>query len=127
MLIAVSADGALLSSAVSENFESCRFLQLIETDDMTVDALETTGNAAELTDLIIERDCEAIITGKLSVDIFNSIAGVGITRYSGFGCSVGEALQLMDRNKLEYIRYADENDTCHGDHSGVDCDCGEDD
>lgn len=127
MLIAVSAEGWELSSAVSEKFESCRWLLLIETDTMAIEAIENNGEGEALAEKIIDRDCEAVITGSFTPEVFNLIAGACITRYNGVGLTASEALERMDKNCLDYIRYADENDTCHGDHSGGVCNCGEDD
>lgn len=132
MLIAASADGPDLTSAVSMNFETCRFLLLIETDTMNVEVFENNG-PDKMAETIVARDCEAVITGKFQIETFNILADACITRYSGYGFSVGEAMALMDGNTLGYIRYADENDTCHGDHSGethdhgISCNCEEHD
>ncbi|SHI23384.1 Predicted Fe-Mo cluster-binding protein, NifX family [Sporobacter termitidis DSM 10068] len=125
MLIAVSADGQRLSSAVSQNFESCRFLLFVETDTMSYEAIEHGGDAAALADKIVGRDCEAVITGAFTPEIFNTIANACVTRYSGAGLTVAEALDRMDKNTLEYIRFADKDDACHGDHGGGECNCGE--
>ena len=123
MLIAVTADGIDLAGAVSERFEICAYLLIVETDTMAVEAFPNEG-ADSLTDKIVARDCEAVITGSFTAETFNIIADACITRYSGGGLTAGEALARMDADTLEYIRYADENDTCHS-HGG-DCDCGED-
>lgn len=126
MLIAVSADGRDLSSAVSAHFEACSFLLFIETDAMSVDAIENNLGGAALAEKIVERDAEAVITGAFTPEDFNTIADACITRYSGSGLAVSDALTQMEQNALDYIRYADENDTCHGDHSGGECNCGAD-
>ena len=127
MLIAVSAEGQDLTSAVSQKFDSCRFLLLVETDNMTVSTVGNDGKGEPLAQIIAASDCEAVITGSFTPEVFNIIADACITRYNGGGMTVKEALDRMDKNALEYIRYADENDICHGDHSGGECSCGEDD
>ncbi|NLT14010.1 MAG: hypothetical protein GXY05_06665 [Clostridiales bacterium] len=126
MLIAVSAGGRELLSAVKK-FETCRWLLFIETDHMAIDAVRNETGAEALAEMVVQRDCEAVITASLTPDIFNMIADACITRYSGKGLSVKDAIARMDTNTLEYIRYADKDDTCHGDHSGGACNCGEDD
>ena len=126
MLIAVSAEGPGLSGAVSTHFEACRFLLLVETDSLAVEALENTG-VISLAETVVGRDCEAVITGSLAPESFGILADAMVTRYKGDGLSAAEALDRMDRNTLEYIRNADENDVCHGDHGGGECNCGEDD
>jgi predicted Fe-Mo cluster-binding NifX family protein len=127
MLIAVAADGQELNSKVSAKFETCKYLLIVETDTMSFEAIKNNGDSAELAQITAERDCEAVITGEFSVDTFNTLAEACITRYNGYGHTVRDALIWMDKNSLEYIRYADENDKCHGDHSGGECNCGEHD
>lgn len=129
MLIAVSADGQELSSAVSENFESCRWLLIVETDTMAVEAVRNTGksNAEALAKFVVEQDCEAVISGSLTPEIFDIIADACVTRYCGTGLTAREALSRMDNNTLGYIRNAEGTDTCQGDHGGGACDCGEHD
>jgi predicted Fe-Mo cluster-binding NifX family protein len=126
MLIAITADGKDLSGAVSEQFETCLYLLLVETESGTVEAVASDG-ADRLADIMIERDCEAVITGSFTPEIFNVIADACITRYCGGGLTAGEALARMEDDALEYIRYADGDDSCHGDHGGGECRCGEDD
>lgn len=138
MLIAVSAGGRELLSAVKK-FETCRWLLFIETDDMTIDAVRNDGDigAEDLAQKVVDRDCEAVITASFTPEIFNIIADACVTRYCGDGLTVREAIERMDRNTLEYIRYADKEDTCHGNHSGGnhsggnhsggECNCGEND
>jgi predicted Fe-Mo cluster-binding NifX family protein len=128
MLIAVSAGGRELVSAV-RRFETCRWLLFIETDDMTIDAVRNTEDisAEALAQMVVERDCEAVITASFTPGIFNIIADACITRYNGTGFSVREAIEKMDNYTLDYIRYADKDDTCRGEHSGGECNCGEDD
>lgn len=129
MLIAVSAGGRELLSAVSKRFETCRWLLLVETDDMTINAVRKTdeNNPETLAKMIAERDCEAVITGSFTPDIFNIIADACVTRYRGAGLTVKEALDRLETNTLEYIRNADGNDSCQSDHGGGECNCGEDD
>jgi predicted Fe-Mo cluster-binding NifX family protein len=129
MLIAVSAGGRETLSAVSKKFETCRWLLFVETDNMSIEAVRNDQEKGPeaLAKMVVERDCEAVITGSFTPDIFNIIADACITRYCGTGLTVKEAVERMDRDALDYIRYADENDTCHGEHSGAACDCGEDD
>jgi predicted Fe-Mo cluster-binding NifX family protein len=123
MLIAVTTDGRELTSAVSETFESCRFLLIVETDDMRFDVYPNDGDPKALTGELIGRDCEAVITGGFSLDTFNIIADACITRYDGTGLTALDALERMDRNILGYIKNADGSDSCQS--HGESCDCGE--
>lgn len=131
MLIAVSADGRETSSPVSGQFETCPWLLIVDTDDnaakltiRSVEPLENTAGAQDLADTIIARDCEAVITGAMTPDLYDVFANACVTRYAASGLSVLEALESMDRNTLAILR--DEDNKCQGDHSGSVCSCGED-
>lgn len=123
MLIAVTAEAPALEGAVSASFEGCRYLLIVETDDATFSAYKNDGPDS-LAECIIEADCEAVITGSFQPDTFNVIADAMITRYNGYGYTVAEALEKMDRNALDFIRFATPDETC-GSGTG-ECSCGED-
>lgn len=122
MLIAVTADTPALDGAVSATFEDCAYLLIVETDDATFTAYKNDG-ADALADRIIDADCEAVITGSFQPETFNKIADAMITRYNGHGNTVAEALEKMDRNVLEYIRFATPEETCNSGQG--ECSCGE--
>jgi predicted Fe-Mo cluster-binding NifX family protein len=128
MLIAVSAGGREPLSAVKK-FEACRWLLFVETDDMSIDAFrnDESTSAEALAKMVVARDCEAVITESLTPETFNIIADGCVTRYCGTGLTLKEAVSRMASDTLEYIRYADKEDSCHGDHGGGECDCGEHD
>ena len=107
MLIAVTAEDPALEGAVSASFENCQYLLIVETDDATFSAYKNEG-ADSLAECIIEADCEAVITGSFLPDI-QQIADAMITLQRR-GCTVHEALERMDRNTLDYIRFATPGD-----------------
>jgi predicted Fe-Mo cluster-binding NifX family protein len=127
MLIAVAAEGQEMGSKVSKKFESCKYLLIVETDTLTYEAVQNSGDGGALAQIAVDRDCEAVITGEFSIETFDILAEACVTRYNGYGHTVKDALIWMDSNTLEYIRYADENDKCHGEHGGGECNCGEHD
>ncbi len=121
MLIAVTANGRALDSAVSAKFETCIFLLIVETDDMRFEVFENPGSSKALTDEIIKYDCEAVITGEFTPETFDIIADACITRYDGNGLTAAQALDRMDKNTLGYIRNADGTDECQS-HGEETCD-----
>lgn len=121
MNIAVAADGESLESNVSEEFEICKYLLILNMDDLTVKAFKNelvTGiqAGARLADEVVKHDCEALITGKIQPPAFNRLADACITRFFGFGISVKRSLDLMEKNKLKIIRNSDGTDQCSGHH-----------
>lgn len=120
MNIAVAADGKSLDSQVSEKFEQCLYLLIVNMDDLSITAVknnELSENPAgeDLAKEIIKYDCEALITGKIKPAAFNILADNYITRYLGFGNSVQNALKLMEKNKLEILKNHDGSAGC-GEH-----------
>jgi predicted Fe-Mo cluster-binding NifX family protein len=85
-------------------------------DDMNVVAIRNEGEHAgeNLAYDVIKYDCEAIITGAFNPKTFDIIADACIARYSGTGYAVKKALNLMEKNLLNYIKYTDGSDTCGG-------------
>lgn len=116
MNIAVAADGKNLESYVTEHFEKCEFLLIINMSDLSIKAIKNEGSVAELAKKAIEFDCEAIITGKLNQEPFNILADAYITRFHGFGYTVEKSLELMDRNILKLIRNLEGTEGCGGNH-----------
>ncbi|HOE57198.1 MAG TPA: NifB/NifX family molybdenum-iron cluster-binding protein [Bacillota bacterium] len=114
MNIAVVADGKSIESMVSEEFVLCNYLLIVNMDNMEFDTLENKGDlyGETLANIIVENDCEAVITGKLTKQAFDIIADNNVTRYDGRGYSVGEALVLMNRYALRLIRNIEGTDYC---------------
>ncbi len=116
MNIAVTADGQSLESQVSEEFEQCLYLLIVNMDDLTLTVLKTeelSGNSPNeaLANKVLEYNCEALITGNINQTAFDILADAQVTRYFGLGHSVKDALELSEKRLLKLI-----TDKCTGDH-----------
>ena len=116
MNIAVAADGESLESQVSEKFELCSNILIVNIDDLTVtviknDELLGTSPEENLARKVLEYNCEAVITGDINQTSFNILADAQITRYFGAGHSVKDAIELSEKRLLKYIK-----EECTGDH-----------
>jgi len=119
MLIAMTMDGETLESKVSQQFEGCKYLLVINTSDLSVIAIENSDYfaAESLAQKIIEFNCEGIITGAIShPEAFDILADACITRFIGPGFSGMEALDLMKKHELKLIRNINGTDGCDGAH-----------
>lgn len=121
MNIAIAAGGDSLAAVVADQFELCSHLLIVnfETKECTVlpngpEAIDTRGE--RLAKVVLEYDCEAVITGLIRSKAFEILAGKGVTRFNGVGYEGREALELMDTNKLELIRDANGGEGCGGSH-----------
>jgi predicted Fe-Mo cluster-binding NifX family protein len=123
MYIAVAADGINLISKVGD-LASCKYLLTVNMDNMDVNAIENSGDpqGEALAHKVVDNNCEAIITGKLTSEAFEIIADNSVTRYYGRGYSVKEALALMDRYELKLIRNVEGTDECESQHTVHSCD-----
>jgi predicted Fe-Mo cluster-binding NifX family protein len=118
MYLAMTMDGKTLESNVSSQFETCSYLLVVDTKNLSVNVIENKGDLSEenLAKKVIAFDCEGIITGAFNAPAFNLLADAYITRYAGAGYSGLEALDLMEQRKLELIKTIDGSDGCGGDH-----------
>ena len=124
MYIAVAADGKSLKNAVSDEFASCKYLLIVNMDNMKIEAIANSGDpyGISLAHEVVDHHCEAVITGKLTPEAFDIIADDDITRYDGRGHSVQEALSRMDRNALKLIKNVEGTDECDTRHTEKSCD-----
>jgi predicted Fe-Mo cluster-binding NifX family protein len=71
MKIAVSSQGPELDSLMDQRFGRCPYLLLIQTDDMSSNALlnpyanESGGVGSRLASLLVDRDVKVLLTGKV--------------------------------------------------------------
>jgi len=112
MNIAVAADGKNLESNVSQYFEKCKYLLIINMFDLSINDFKNEGDASNLAKKAIEYDCEAVITGDLNEESFNILADAYITRFYGFGNTVEKSLELMEKNLLKLIRNLEGTEGC---------------
>lgn len=124
MYIAVAAEGNSLRSKVSNEFSCCKYLLIVNMDNMEVVAVDNDGDTEgiALAHKTVDYQCEAVITGKLTQEAFDIIADDDITRYDGCDRSVREALELMNKNRLKLIKNVEGTDECDSKHTENSCD-----
>ncbi|NLO96859.1 MAG: hypothetical protein GX091_02085 [Peptococcaceae bacterium] len=107
MKIAVATNGHTLEHTVAEKFEKSTHLLVVEMDDWSFEVYskDSFPPPAELAlvEIIIAKDCEAIITGSMERPSFEALAEQQITRYNGANYSARDALNLMEEYRLDYI------------------------
>lgn len=121
MNIAITVDGDVIGSQVSEQFERCKSLLIVNAETMDVTVIANSESKEEiageqLAQKVVEHDCEGVITGLISSVAFELLAGAGVTRFLGTKYDGAMALVLMHANKLELIRDADGGTECGGSH-----------
>lgn len=121
MNIAVAADGKSLDSRVSEQFERCSYLLIVNMNDLSITVIKNNksseySSAESLASEVLKHDCEALITGKIESLAFNILADANVTRFCSAGSSVQNALNLMEKNSLKIIKNFDGTENCGGHH-----------
>lgn len=118
MNIAVACDGRSLSDLVSDHFGSCKYLLIVDMETMSVNAIENAFDqkGTELSRIVNEHSCEAVITGELTPEAFDILADECVTRYRGGGMAANRALLSMERQELRLIKNTDGTDECQVDH-----------
>ncbi len=121
MNIALAADGKNLNSKVSEKFEECLYLLIVNMDDLSITVIKNdesfeSSPEKSLANEILKYDCEALITGNMEKTAFDILADACVTRFLGAGYSIEKVLELMEKRSLKLIRSYDGTDSCGGNH-----------
>jgi predicted Fe-Mo cluster-binding NifX family protein len=121
MNIAVAGEDQNLESVVSEKFIACRYLVIVNMNNMEFISFENKDD--QLGEALVRKitacRCEAVITGIMTPYVFDILAGNGVTRYDGRGYTVKEAISLMDRHGLKLIRNLQGTDNCDHNHDNA--------
>lgn len=122
MNIAVTTASDTLDSLVFREFAQTPFLLVVNVETMGCTPLPHipgAGSDVALANAVIEHNCEAVITGKLSEGAFKLLADAAVTRYLGTGMTAAYALEAMERRELDFIRNAEGTDECASSHHGL--------
>jgi len=126
MYIAVAAQGETLASKVSPKFADCRCVLIVHLPELTLEAVPNKGDvpAIGLAQVVVDKKCEALISGELAPAEFDVLADACVTRYNGAGHPAGQALELMENYALPLIRdYLDHSAQSHRHGHSSEC-CG---
>jgi predicted Fe-Mo cluster-binding NifX family protein len=109
MKVAASATGASLDAAVDPRFGRCSFFVLVDTDDMTFEAIENGsrslggGAGIQSARLMAQKGVAAVLTGNCGPNAHEALTAAGIDVI--VGCS-GSVLQAVERFKSGRFRAA---------------------
>lgn len=119
MNIAITTSDPTLASMVFSEFALTPFLLIVNVDSMACKPIAHTcrpGSDQDLARMVLEHNCEAVLTGKLSQEAFKILADQHVTRYAAANMSARKAMKSMEKRELELIRNADGSPTCTSDH-----------
>ncbi|HQO41087.1 MAG TPA: NifB/NifX family molybdenum-iron cluster-binding protein [Spirochaetota bacterium] len=108
MKIAVSSEGQYLSSTVDPRFGRARGFVVYDTEskDFTyvdnkqnLESAQGAGIQSAVT--VIDTGASAVITGNVGPKAYSTLSQGGVSIYLCSGCTVGEAVDKLQRNELE--------------------------
>jgi predicted Fe-Mo cluster-binding NifX family protein len=98
MKVAVSATGKSLDAALDPRFGRCQVFVLVETDDMTFEAIEnesgTLGGGAGIqsAQLMARKGVKTVLTGNCGPNAHQTLSAAGIEVVVGCGGTVSDAI-----------------------------------
>ena len=117
MKVAISAEGKNGKANVDERFGRCPYFVIVDTDEMENKAIENEhakeshGVAPQVVQMLSGMDVEAVITGNVGPNGYQTLESADIKAYKGSG-KISDAVEQLKEGKLEEI----ENETVRGHH-----------
>jgi len=106
MKVAISAMGRALDAQVDQRFGRCETFLLVETDDMTFEAVENQnsirggGAGIQSAQLMAERGVKAVLTGNCGPNAHEALTAAGISVVVGCSGTVAEAVARCKSGQL---------------------------
>jgi predicted Fe-Mo cluster-binding NifX family protein len=106
MKVAVSAVGSTLDAAVDPRFGRCTTFVLVETGDMSFEAVENEscrlcgGAGIQCALLMAQRDVKAVLTGDCGPNAHQTLKAAGIAVVLGCNGTVSEVVEQFKSGQL---------------------------
>jgi len=106
MKVAVTSNGGTLDSHVDPRFGRCAWFVLVETEEMSAEAVENLnaslggGAGIQSAQLVVEKDAGAVLTGNCGPNAYQTLAAAGVEVYTGVSGTVREAVEAFTRGEL---------------------------
>lgn len=106
MKVVVTSTGASLESSVDPRFGRCSYFVFVETDGMSLEAVENAnaslggGAGIQSAQLVVEKGAEVVLTGNCGPNAYQTLAAAGVKVYTGARGTVKEALEQFESGAL---------------------------
>ena len=107
MKVAVTSRGTTLDDQVDPRFGRCANFVIVETDDMSYEAVANNNAAAgggagiQSAQLVADKDVKTVLTGNCGPNAFKTLEAGGIEVVIGATGTVREAVEAYKAGKLE--------------------------
>ena len=106
MKIAVTSKGNTLEAQVDPRFGRCQTFIIVETEDMSFEAVDNSSTSAgggagiQAAQLIADKNAEVLLTGNCGPNAFKTLEAAGIKTAVGVSGSIQEAVEQYKSGKL---------------------------
>jgi predicted Fe-Mo cluster-binding NifX family protein len=106
MKVAVTATGPSLDAAVDPRFGRCSHFVVVETDDMSFEAIENVnsslggGAGIQSAQVMAQKGTTAVLTGNCGPNAHQTLSAAGIDVIVGCSGSVSEAVERFKSGQL---------------------------
>jgi predicted Fe-Mo cluster-binding NifX family protein len=106
MKVAVTATGLSLDSSIDPRFGRCRYFVIVETDDMTFEAIENANSALgggagiQSGQLVAHQGVTAVLTGNCGPNAHQTLSAAGINVIVGCSGTVAESVERFKAGEL---------------------------
>jgi predicted Fe-Mo cluster-binding NifX family protein len=107
MKVAISATGRTLDAAVDSRFGRCATVLLVETDDMTYEAIENSnrslggGAGIQTAQLVAHKGAKVVLTGHCGPNAHQTLNAAGIDVVVGCSGTVSEVVARFKAGQLQ--------------------------
>ena len=105
--ICVTAEGKNLDCGVDPRFGRCRYFVFVDTDSMTVEAVENPnaqfsgGAGIQSGQLVISKGAKAVLTGNMGPNAFKVLESAGIEILTGVSGKISEAIENYKSGRIK--------------------------
>lgn len=107
MKVVVTATGTSLNSALDPRFGRCSYFALVETDDMSVEAVKNPcmslggGAGIQAAQFLAGKDVRFVLTGNCGPNAYRALSAAGIQVVTGCSGTVADAVERFKAGKLK--------------------------
>jgi predicted Fe-Mo cluster-binding NifX family protein len=106
MKIAVSSHGKDLNSQINPRFGRCEYFLIVNTDDMSFEAIENKGASLsggagiEAALLVISKGAKAVLTGNCGPKAVQALSSAGVNLFVDYAGTVKDAIEKYKSSDL---------------------------